>query len=125
MKYKEFMEQIQNYYGGYPDGSKIHVYVMNYLKRNIQEDKLQRLFYFITFSHAVRYGAPDISDMEKAIYNALRSGKGEDVHQTRNNNTAEELPSREDIDYEAGKKMLDDAGGLTAIFKKGIKKVNK
>lgn len=74
------MVEVQYYYGGYPENSKVGDYVMKYLQRDIDERKLDRLFRFVTYNHAVRFGAPGISDIEKAINEALYKKKGEDVH---------------------------------------------
>ena len=127
MTYKTFMEKIQEYYGGYPENSIVQRYVMGYLKRDIDEKKLSRLFRFLTYNHAVRFGAPSISDIEKSIYEALRNKKGEDPHKTIDNNTMEDLTPVTEKEYEEGNKLLEDAGGLTAIFKKTLegKKVAK
>ena len=80
MNYNQFMEEIQTYYGTYPEGSKVGNYVLGYLERDIDESKLDRLFRFVTYHHAVRFGAPGISDIEKSINEALYKKKGEDVH---------------------------------------------
>lgn len=107
MTYQQFMDTIQSYYGGYPKDSKVPSYVMSYLTRHIREDKLKRLFQFITFSHAVRFGAPDISDFEKAIYQAARSGQVDDVHKTLKVNTKENIQPLTDVEYKKGTPMFD------------------
>jgi len=80
LNYQEFMKELQLYYGGYEQGSRIPTYVMAYLKHDIDEEKLNTLFRYITYYHPVRYKAPGISDIEKAIYEAIRNNKGSDVH---------------------------------------------
>ena len=80
MEYTDFMHEIQTYYGLYGEGSKVPNYVLGYLRRDIDEGKLERLFRYVTYNHAVRFGAPGISDIEKAINEALYKKKGEDVH---------------------------------------------
>lgn len=82
MNYNQFMEELQKYYGLYPENSKIPQYVKGYLQRDIDETKLDRLFRFVTYHHSHRFGAPGIAEIEKSISEALYKKKGEDVHST-------------------------------------------
>lgn len=79
----EFFEAIQDYYGNYQGDGKLLSYVKAYIKRDIDEEKLKTLFRFITYSHPVNYGPPDIAAIEGAIIWGLKYQKGADVHKSR------------------------------------------
>ena len=107
MNYKEFMDRIQDYYGGYKEGSKVGGYVVSYLKRDIDELKLDRLFRFVTYHHPHRFGAPGIAEIEKSISEALYKKKGEDVHSSNFKPHDTERPNTLEEDIEMGKLMKD------------------
>ena len=120
MNYKSFLTELQNYYGPYPENSKLPNYIFTYLKRDIEEKRLPLLFRYVQYSHSHRFGAPGISDIEKSIYDAIRNNKGIDVHKNKNPETKikeKELTKDELIE---GEKLLKELGGLTGIFKKVI-----
>ena len=124
MTYKEFIDKIQEYYGSYPKESKIGGYVLSYLKRDIDEEKLDRLFRYLTYAFPHRFGSPGIADIEKAITEAIKNHKGEDVHKIKTFTTSEEEYTIDDKEYEEGKKLLEEAGGLSGIFNGIIQEKN-
>lgn len=108
------MKELQLYYGGYEQGSRIPAYIMAYLKHDIEEKELHTLFRYITYYHPVRYKAPGISDIERAIQEALRNNKGSDVHRVKVIKQEIETLTEEE------KKMNDEFmrnGGLMGLFR--------
>jgi hypothetical protein len=110
------MNQLQDLYGAYPEESRIPDYVMAYLKRDIDEKKLTRLFRFITYSHPVRFGPPGIAAIEKSINDALYRKKGEDVHKNQVFTTGEEMDFGSEEEYQEGVKLLKEKGGLSNML---------
>lgn len=118
MSVNDFMERLQDYYGPYKEGTKVGAYVKKYIETEMDESKLPNLFKFITYSHGHRFGPPGISDIEEAIKEALKTGKGIDIHKTKIKEYEEkEIPVEE---LEEGKRLLEEAGGLGGLFKKAI-----
>ena len=117
MTYDIFMEEIQKYYGIYPEGSKIPQYVLGYLQRDIDELKLDRLFRFVTYHHPHRFGAPGIAEIEKSISEALYKKKGEDVHAINDYTTMEEIEILTPEEMKEGEELLKAAGGLSGMMK--------
>ena len=127
MTYSDFASIIQNYYGPYSKGSKVGDYVMSYLQRDIDESKLDKLFRYITYSHPYKFGPPGISEIETAIYEALKKHKGDDVHKIKDFTTSEKIEPESAEEYKQGAEMLDNAGGLrnmlsTLVKSKSFKK---
>ncbi len=118
MNHQTFIDQIKAYYGDYPDKSKVETYVMHYLKSDIDPDSLDRLFKYVCRSHPVNYGPPDIAALEGAIIWALKNTHNAiDVHRSDVNAGRNELPVILDEEYQEGKKMLDERGGLGGMLK--------
>ena len=118
MTYDIFMEEIQKYYGIYPEGSKIPQYVLGYLQRDIDETKLDRLFRFVTYHHPHRFGAPGIAEIEKSISEALYKKKGEDVHSSNFRPYDSERPNTQEEDMKISKMMGEH--GLSDAFNKHV-----
>jgi hypothetical protein len=119
LTYKELTEKIQDYYGSYPEGSKIGNYVMSYLKRDIDESKLDKLFRYVTYFYPHRFGPPGIADIEKAINESIYKHKGDDVHKIKKYTTSELETITEEERKEADK-LIEQAGGLTDMFGKVV-----
>ena len=127
MKYQEFMNRLQDYYGPYqsrgnnakgePIPTKVPSYVLAYLKRDIAEDKLDQLFRYVTYYHPVRFGPPGISDIEKAAEQARYKGKGSDVHKgpPEYKPPAAEMPTPEE--KAEADRLIQESGGLQKMFK--------
>ena len=111
------MDRIQDYYGGYQEGSRVGGYVLGYLKRDIDETKLDRLFRFVTYHHPHRFGAPGIAEIEKSISEALYKKKGEDVHAIHDYTTMEEIEILTPEEMKEGEELLEAAGGLSGMMK--------
>lgn len=118
MTYQEFMELAQRYYGPYPENGEVSKFVMAYLRRDIDETKLDRLFRLVTYSHGHRFGPPGIADIEKAITEAIRSGRGTDVHKIGKGNP--DLLEVSDEEYKQGISILSQTGGLKALMEKAL-----
>jgi len=112
------MDRIQDYYGGYKEGSKVAGYVYSYLQRDIDEGKLDRLFRFLTYYHPYRFGAPGIAELEKSISDALYRKKGEDVHIVKNYTTIEGTILLTDEEKEESDILLKAEGGLNNMLNK-------
>lgn len=121
MNYKEFMNRIQDYYGGYQEGSKVGGYIVSYLKRDIDETKLDRLFRFVTYHHPHRFGAPGIAELEKSISEALYKKRGEDVHKVSHSTTMENADPLTDEEMQEGAELLEASGGLSGMMKDLVK----
>ena len=120
MTYTEFMEELQKYYGLYPQDSYIPKYLLGYLQRDIDENKLDRLFRFVTYHHPHRFGAPGIAEIEKSISEALYKKRGEDVHKIEMYTTVEiERPNTAEED-ELIQRLCNEKG-LSKAFRKEIK----
>lgn len=96
----EFMEQVQRYYGSYEDRPRVADYVYAYLMRDIEQSKLSQLFRYITYSHPVNYGPPDIAAIESAIGWAIKNVKGADIHKPRTTGAVESIDDFEISDEE-------------------------
>jgi hypothetical protein len=123
------MSRLQDYYGPYPSRqdasgnavpSKVPSYVLAYLKRDIDPEKLDQLFRFITYYHPARFGPPGISDIEKAINQARYDGKGSDVHKgpPAYQPPIEDMPT--DEEKREADRMIAEAGGLQNLFRKMV-----
>jgi len=123
------MSRLQDYYGPYPNrqdqngnivASKVPSYVLAYLKRDINPDKLEQLFRYVTYYHPARFGPPGISDIEKAINQARYDGKGSDVHNgpPAYKPPVDEMPTKEE--QQEANRMIEKAGGLQNLFRKMV-----
>ena len=120
MTYTQFMDELQKYYGLYPENSYIPKYVVGFLQRDIDESKLDRLFRFVTYHHPYRFGAPGIAEIEKSISDALYKKRGEDVHKIEMYTTEEiERPNTSEEDKQIH--QLFNKKGLSKAFEKEIK----
>lgn len=119
MKYTDFMHELQNYYGLYPEGSQVPNYVLGYLQRDIDETKLDRLFRFVTYSHPHRFGAPGIAEIEKSISDAIYKKKGDDVHSSNFRPYESERPNTQKEDIAIGELMKKH--GLSDALRKHMK----
>jgi len=113
------MEELQTYYGLYPDESQVPNYVLGYLQRDIDETKLDRLFRFVTYYHPHRFGAPGIAEIEKSISDALYRKKGEDVHSIGFTPQDIERPNTQEEDEAISNLMKQ---GLSKTFKEYVDK---
>jgi hypothetical protein len=116
------MKQIEGYYGEYDGKLKVRDYVESYIASDIDADKLHTLLRYITYSHPVNFGPPDIAAIEKAISSAISvrdggSPKGADVHSVRSTDGSKYRASLTDEEAEEGARMLKAAGGLMGFIK--------
>ena len=123
LDYKTFITKIQEYYGYYPAPKEestpgIGDFVMAYLKRDIDEEKLNTLYRYLTYSHPVNYGPPDIAAIENAVIWALKNNKGADVHQVNPTDGSEYVDTITEQERKEGEEILEKMGGLTGIFEK-------
>mgnify|MGYP006300359549 CR=1 FL=1 len=131
MTYEQFMQRLQDYYGPYPGKgkdqkgkdipSKVPDYVIAYLRRDVDEQKLERLFRYITYSHPARFGPPGISDIEKAIEQARYKGKGEDVHRGAEPYQMPEVDIPTPEEQREAERMIQEAGGLRNMFRNMVR----
>jgi hypothetical protein len=63
---EQFFEQIQDYYGNYPENVLKHVAA--YVRAEYKPGQLKALKKYAQRHHPIRYGPPDISDLSKAWY---------------------------------------------------------
>lgn len=139
MQYTDFMLRIQEYYGPYVQRNskgeiardkeqnaiptKVKDFVFAYIKKEINENSLDRLFRFIAYSHPVNYGPPDIAAIEKAINEGIKNNKGSDVHKIPEYTTGEINPrDKEEYNEEAAEQY--SKGELMNGFKKILKEKN-
>jgi hypothetical protein len=91
LTYQDFMDHVQDYFGAYPEKSHVPDYVMAYLKRDIDEERLNVLFRYLSYSHPVNYGAPDIAAIESAVIWGLKNNKGSGVHKSKASDKSPQL----------------------------------
>jgi hypothetical protein len=124
LTYGTFLKQVQQYYGPYPSDEKgrstVFEWVMAYLRRDIDLEKLPKLIRYLTYSHPVNYGPPDIAAIERAIKWARENDKGSDVHRSMADIETADFRNRLDPlteeEREQGEQMLNNAGGLPGML---------
>lgn len=122
MEINTFFTSLENYYGPYKGDSKVKEFVRRYILRDIDPLKYDKLLRFITYYHASRFGAPGISDIEKAIKEAIKDGKGSDVHMIRSSSYEEQAVS--DDEYKKGVDILSKTGGFRNMIDELVSKKN-
>lgn len=120
MTFLDFLAQCQELYGAYPEDSKLGDFVMAYLRRDIDPNRLPKLFRYLTYSHPVNFGPPDIAAIENAIIWAMKNDKGSDVHRSMADQERGDLQGRIDTltddEREQGARMLDERGGMSGML---------
>lgn len=96
MTYEQFMDHLLGYYGSYREGTKAGSYVLRYLKKEIQQGKLEQLFEAVQRYHPLSSFAPGISDIEKAIFLSGKDNKGNQYHIQTGTGEAERLQKHKD-----------------------------
>ena len=115
MTINQFIDQVEGYYGVYPEKMhRVKVMTEAYLK-DFKEEKFPELLKLVCMHHAFNYGPPDISAIEKAYEHAQKNGKCGDLKKIKATNyilddvpTAEELQNQKKL-MESGefKGMMD------------------
>lgn len=65
MTAQEFMKQVEDYYGSYPDGSTVKKFTTHYLN-DFESSKLPDLLKVVFLNHPIRLGIPDMATIKNA-----------------------------------------------------------
>lgn len=119
--YEHFMKDVQEYFGSYREGTNAGRYVLAYLKKDIDEQHLKKLFRAVCYYCRLSDYAPGISDIEYAIKKASGEDKGNIYHKTRENGTAERIKAHKQEIESLPESERIEIGNEGDLFRKLIK----
>ncbi len=126
MTIDQFVEQIESYYGEYQEKNyRVKVLLKGYLK-DFKQAKLPELLKLVMMNHAVNYGTPDISAVEKAYDYALKNNKCQDLkYLAPANYYIEDTPTEEELAKTRELIASGEGKSLTELFNQKMHDMEK